>query len=183
MLKLQVSKDCVIVCPDTCAEIRRYDFSDIFLGRGYFPAAWKALRWLTGSKRMHGWKSLSSPGCQFWFSRDEAGLKLLLSFRWWIRSESVISAYFLLVCLPDSPLASAANDPNTISYQNLLAQGNKGNGLWMLRFTVPFTPGFSVKQGCNAACVICWYCLRCTLIWPPKLLSWHLSCFLLSFLG
>lgn len=152
------------------------------------PAAWKALRWLTGSKWIQGWKSLPSPSCQFWFGRDEEGLKLPSSFWWWMRSESVISAYFLLVCLPISPLASATNDTNRVFYRKLPAQGNKGNGPWTLKY--PLSAGVFFEASCNAACRICWYCSRRLSFCRQKL--WlqscsagisHQHCFLLCFLG
>lgn len=130
MLKLQVSKDSVDHVPGyLCWTKEVIQFYGGFGKRALAsvcPAAWKARRWLTGSKWIQGWKSLPSPSCQFWLRRDEEGLKLLSSFWWWM-SESVISAYFLLVFLPISPLDSATSDTNRVSYQKLPAQGNKGN--------------------------------------------------------
>lgn len=183
------------MCLDTYTEPRRYSFV-VVLGRGYWwvicPAAWKALRWLTSSKWTQGWKSFPSPGCQFWFSRAEDRLKLPSSFWWWMRSESVISAFFLLVCLLPSPLASVTNDMNRVSYQKVPAQGNKGNGPWMLRY--PFSAGVFFEARCKECCpydmlvpfkVYLGLSLCRQKALAPELLSWHLSSalLLLCFLG
>lgn len=124
------AKSLWIMCLGIYAESRRHSFA-VVLGRGVLEsvcsAVWKALRCLTGCE-FRDWKKLPSPGCQVWFSRDKEGLKLPPSFWWWVKSKSVISAYFLPVCLPGSPFASAVSDTNRVLCPKLPAQGNRGNG-------------------------------------------------------
>lgn len=145
MLKLGVSKDsgsCVWM-PMLNKEIQRYGGFGERMLMSVCLAVWKAPRFLTGSKWIQGWKKLPSPSCQFWFCRDEEGLKLLSPFLWWMRNESVNSALFLLMCHPVSLLASAMKETNRVSYQRLPAQGNWGDGLWMLRY--PFRARVSLR--------------------------------------
>lgn len=98
-----------------------------FWGEGYWRVSVQLCERLTGCE-YRDWKKLPSPGCQVWFSRDKEGLKLPPSFWWWVKSKSVISAYFLPVCLPGSPFASAVSDTNRVLCPKLPAQGNRGNG-------------------------------------------------------
>lgn len=107
-------------------------------------AAWKAPRFLTGSKWMQGWKRLHLPAASLGSAEMRKDWKLLSTFWWWMRSESVNSALFLLMCHPVSPLASAMKETNRFSYQKLPAQGHQGNGPRVLRY--PFSARVSLRS-------------------------------------
>lgn len=75
MLKLWVSKD-----SGSCSWMPTLTKEIECCGGFGARAVWKAPRFLTGSKWIQGWKRLPSPSCQFWFCRDEEGLKITFTF-------------------------------------------------------------------------------------------------------
>lgn len=82
MLKLRVSKDSGS-CAWMPALIKKTEYCGGFGDRVLLSvclAAWKAPRFLTGTKWIQGWKRLPSPSYQFWFCRDEERLKITVTF-------------------------------------------------------------------------------------------------------
>lgn len=126
-------------------------------------AACKAPKLLTGSKWIQGRKRLPSPSCQFWFCRDEEGLKTAVTLL--VMDEKLIREFS-----PFSCRCVTLSVPWLLPWRKLTGSLTKNcqprgtRGMDCECWGTLSVPGF--PWGCSSSCVKCCYSPRCAWLWP-----------------